>query len=69
LRALWDLLLQGDQHVAPVAERSWYRQIIDEPDPERQLRLNARNARAVKVRIGTLLQVIRDADVVAAKRC
>jgi AcrR family transcriptional regulator len=64
LRGLWDLLLKGDQDVAPVAERPWYREIIDEPDPERQLRLNARNARAVKQRIGALLEVIRNAAVV-----
>jgi AcrR family transcriptional regulator len=61
LRALWNLLLRGDQDDAPVAERSWYREILDEPDPERQLRLNARNALAVKTRIGGVLQVIRNA--------
>jgi AcrR family transcriptional regulator len=66
LRGLWDLLLKGDQDVAPVAERSWYREILDEPDPERQLRLNARNARAVKVRISALLEVIRSAAVIDA---
>ena len=36
----------------PVGERDWYREVLDEPDPERQLRLNARNARAVKERAG-----------------
>src|SRR6266542_1652119 len=66
LRGLWDLLLKGDQDVAAVAERPWYREMIDEPDPVRQLRLNARNARAVKVRIGPLLEVIRSAAVVDA---
>ena len=30
---------------SPVAERDWYREVLEEPDPERQLRLNARNAR------------------------
>jgi AcrR family transcriptional regulator len=64
LRALWDLLLKGDVDDAPVAERAWYREMLDEPDPERQLRLNARNARTVKTRIGTLLGVIRDAATV-----
>ncbi len=61
LRALWDLLLKGDQADAGVAERPWYREIMEEPDAERQLRLNARNARVVKLRIAPLLQVIRDA--------
>ena len=46
LRALWHLRLRGDEADAPVAERQWYRDVIAEPDPERQLRLNARNARA-----------------------
>ncbi len=64
LRALWDLLLKGDADVAPVAERPWYREMLDDPDPERQLRLNARNARAVKSRIGPLLRVIRSAAAV-----
>jgi AcrR family transcriptional regulator len=66
LRALWDLRLKGDTSDAPVAERPWYREMLDEPDPERQLRLNARNARNVKSRIGPLLRVIRSAAVVDA---
>jgi AcrR family transcriptional regulator len=61
LRALWHLLLRGDEGDAPVAERPWYREVIDEPDPERQLRLTARNSRIVKLRIGALLEVIRTA--------
>jgi len=61
LHALWDLLLKGDEQDASVAERPWYREVIEETDPERQLRLNARNARVVKVRIAALLEVIRDA--------
>jgi AcrR family transcriptional regulator len=59
LRAVWDLALKGDQDVAPVAARQWYREVLDEPDPERQLRLNASNARAVKERAGALMNVIR----------
>lgn len=61
LRALWHLLLRGDDGDAPVAERAWYREVIEEPDPERQLRLNARNSRAGKQRIGLILAVIREA--------
>jgi AcrR family transcriptional regulator len=66
LRSLWDLLLKGDTDDAPVADRTWYREMLAEPDPERLLRLNARNARAVKTRIGPLLGVIRSAAVVDA---
>src|SRR3954464_14988062 len=38
LRALWHLLLRGDEDAAPVGERQWYREILDEPDPEKKLR-------------------------------
>jgi len=61
LRALWDLRLKGDQDEAAVADRPWYREVVEEPDPERQLRANARNARMVKERIGGVLKVLRSA--------
>jgi AcrR family transcriptional regulator len=59
LRALWNQLLRGDEGDRPVAEREWYQEAVEEPDAERQLRLNARNSRAAKTRIGALLDVIR----------
>jgi AcrR family transcriptional regulator len=61
LRALWHLLLRGDEEASPVGERDWYREVLEEPDPERQLRLNARNSKTVKLRIGPLIEVIRNA--------
>jgi len=61
LRALWDLLLKGDQDAAPVAARAAYQEILAESDPVRRLRLNARNAARVKQRIGGVLRVIRSA--------
>ena len=61
LRALWNLLLRGDEEDIPVAEQEWYRAVLEEPDPERQLRLNARNSRAGKLRIGAIVEVIRAA--------
>ena len=61
LRALWDLRLKGDQAEAAVAERPWYREVVEEPDPERQLRGNARNARLVKERIAGVLKILRSA--------
>jgi AcrR family transcriptional regulator len=61
LRALWHLLLRGDQVDVPVGERAWYREVLDEPDPARQLQLNARNSRVVKERAGRLLDVFRGA--------
>jgi AcrR family transcriptional regulator len=59
LRALWHLRLRGDEGAAPVGRRAWYQEVLDEPDPARQLKLNARNSRVVKARVGALMEVIR----------
>ena len=59
LRALWHLLLRGDETDVPVGERDWYRAVLDEPDPRRQLELTARNSRVVKQRAGGLFGVLR----------
>jgi AcrR family transcriptional regulator len=61
LRALWNLLLRDGRDQLPVAEQQWYREVLDEPDPERQLRLTARNSRVVKLRIAGIYEVIRSA--------
>ena len=70
LRMLWNARLRGDEDDIPVGQRHWYQEVIEEPDPERKLRLNARNARNARERMGRLLGVIRsgghgDADVAA----
>jgi AcrR family transcriptional regulator len=61
LRALWNLRLRGDEADAPVGQRPWYREVLDENDPERQLLLAARASREVKLRVGGLFEVIRNA--------
>ena len=61
LRALWHLLLRGDEGDTPMGERQWYRELLAEPDPERQLRLLARASRLVKLRAAALMEVIRSA--------
>jgi AcrR family transcriptional regulator len=61
LRALWHLRLRGDQKDVPMPDRTWYHEVLDEPDPEAQLRLTALNSRLVKERIAPLLGVIRGA--------
>jgi AcrR family transcriptional regulator len=66
LRALWNHLLRGGRDEVPVAEQRWYRDVVDEPDPERKLRLAARNSRAVKLRIAAVLEVIRSAAAIDA---
>ena len=61
LRALWHLLLRGDEGDTPMGQRQWYRELLAEPDPERQLRLLARGSRLVKLRAAALMDVIRSA--------
>lgn len=61
LRAVWDLALKGDTDEAPVAERPWYLDVLEEKNPERKLRRLAEAACTVKRRIAALLGVIRDA--------
>src|SRR5437764_7435333 len=61
LRTLWNLLLRGDESDRPVAERRWYLDVLEENDPERQLRLNASNSAIGKQRISAILEVIRSA--------
>jgi AcrR family transcriptional regulator len=66
LRALWDLRLKGDLGDAPVVQHEWFQQVMEETDPERKLRLNARNSCAAKTRIGPMFKVIRSAAGVDA---
>jgi AcrR family transcriptional regulator len=61
LRGLWNLRLRAGRDEVPIAQQEWYREVLEEPDPERQLRLNARNSRAAKLRIATVLEVIHTA--------
>jgi AcrR family transcriptional regulator len=61
VHALWDIRLGGEEAKVPVLEREWYRAVVEEPDPERKLRLVAAQARRVKTRSGVLLEMIRAA--------
>jgi len=60
LSAVWDTALRGSETAPGVSALSWYREVLEEPAPERQLRLNARNSRVVKERIAGVIAVIRD---------
>jgi AcrR family transcriptional regulator len=64
LRALWNLRLRGDAGDAPIAERQPYLDVLAAADPAEQLRLNARNSRAGKIRLGAVIEVIRSAAAV-----
>jgi AcrR family transcriptional regulator len=70
LRALWNHQLRAGRDEVPVDQQQWYREALEEPDPERQLRRNAGNSREGKLRIAAVLEVIRsaapiDADIAA----
>src|ERR671937_2765734 len=34
LRALWHLLLRGDEDDVAMPDRRWYRDVLEQPDPE-----------------------------------
>jgi AcrR family transcriptional regulator len=61
LRALWHLLLRGDEADVPIGDRPWYRELLAEPDAERVVRLGSHNSRLVKERAGGVMAVIRNA--------
>ena len=61
LRTLWNVRLRGGREDVPISQQQMYREVLEEPDPERQLRLNARNSREGKLRIAALADVIRSA--------
>jgi AcrR family transcriptional regulator len=61
LRGVWNRALRGERDERPVEQQEWFREVVEEPDPERALRLNARNSRRFKQESTPLLQVVRDA--------
>jgi AcrR family transcriptional regulator len=61
LRALWHRRLRGELETVPVGEQPRFRELLDERDPERVLRLNARNSMLVKRDAAALMDVIRSA--------
>src|SRR5919202_3533334 len=61
LRALWNHLLRAGRDDVPIADQQLYRALLEERDPERQLRLAARASRVNKLRIAGVLEVIRSA--------
>ena len=43
LRLVIDQALAGDDAPVPIAQRPWWREAVDEPDPVRSIELHARN--------------------------
>ena len=61
LRALWNARLRGPEDIEHMSRHPGVREALEAPDPETVLRLNARNSRLGKERIGMLADVIRAA--------
>ena len=62
LQAAVDAAMTGGAHGA-IERQAWWREQLEEPDPERQLRLIARNARRIYDQAGRLLEVCRASAV------
>jgi len=63
--------MTGTDYGADVQEQDWWQEQLNEPDPARQLRLIARNARRIYDRAATILEVLHaaaplDPDIAAA---
>jgi len=61
LLAALERAIKGGDDPTPVADLEWYRAILEEPDPRRQLRLQADQSRGAKSRIAPLIEVIKGA--------
>ena len=64
LSELIDVAIAGDDISVPILERGWVRQMRDEPDPRRRLRILARNGRLILERWAPLYEVLRGAAAV-----
>jgi AcrR family transcriptional regulator len=62
LRAVWEARFGGDEEAVPVFDRTWYRALVAEQDPDRKLRLVAAQSVRVKTGSGALLEAIRNAS-------
>lgn len=53
--------MSGAEYGGAVHEQQWWQEQLDEPDPQRQLALIARNARRIYDRAAPILEVVRAA--------
>jgi AcrR family transcriptional regulator len=61
LEALINLGVRGDAADAPLVERPWWREMLAEPDPRRQLRLHAANIRRIQEASADIAEIVRGA--------
>jgi AcrR family transcriptional regulator len=64
LKALVKSEVRGDEGPAPVAQRSWWQEMLAEPDPVRQLALFASIARRIHGRTTDIAEIVRGAAMV-----
>jgi AcrR family transcriptional regulator len=61
LRRVVDQALAGDDEAVPIAQRPWWREAIDEPDPVRSIELHARNMCLISQRAALVLSALETA--------
>jgi AcrR family transcriptional regulator len=61
LIALRSRLVRGSDDPVPVAEREWFRAVLDEPNPRKRLSMFAQAATVLKGRAGPIFEIIRHA--------
>lgn len=66
LKNVVDQALAGDDALVPIAERPWWREAIDEPDPVRSIQLHARNMCRIAQRAAPVLRALETAASIDA---
>ncbi|MFI0975860.1 TetR/AcrR family transcriptional regulator [Streptomyces sp. NPDC021093] len=61
LKELLDVRVAGDDQPVPTVEREWFRDAVAADDPREQLRHQVAGALEIYVRLGGLLEVLRNA--------
>ncbi|CAA9216721.1 MAG: Transcriptional regulator, AcrR family [uncultured Acidimicrobiales bacterium] len=64
LKRVIDHALAGDDAPFAVADRPWFREALEEPEPARSLQLHARNLCWIAQRVGPLLRALEAAAAV-----
>lgn len=64
LKAVVEQAIGGDDQPTPAAEREWFREVLDEPDPALKLGLLAHGSAALHQRTGRLFAMARGAAAV-----
>jgi len=66
LKAVVDPALAGDDAPVPIAERPWWREAIDEPEPVRSIQLHTRNMCRIAQRAAPVLRALETAASIDA---